>query len=170
MEPTLFSCIPAIPHRLMEDDVYNGYFLPKNAIVLGNAWYAVLWPRRVHKLTLNRVFFLQGNPARRQALPRSLHIQAGALYRTRCRPARSCGRGIRFRLWAASLPRPLDGPLLCLGCSGERALCLPHRKSRARRSRYRTHRRLLSWNPRVRSFFLALDVRGVLKETSLQEP
>jgi len=28
----------AIPHRLMEDDVYNGYFLPKDAIVLGNAW------------------------------------------------------------------------------------------------------------------------------------
>ncbi|KAH8977577.1 CyP450 monooxygenase [Lactarius hatsudake] len=28
----------AIPHRLMEDDVYNGYFLPKNTIVLGNAW------------------------------------------------------------------------------------------------------------------------------------
>jgi hypothetical protein len=30
---------PAIPHRLMEDDIYNGYFLPKNSIVLGNAWY-----------------------------------------------------------------------------------------------------------------------------------
>jgi cytochrome P450 len=28
----------AIPHRLMEDDIYNGYFLPKNAIILGNAW------------------------------------------------------------------------------------------------------------------------------------
>jgi len=28
----------AIPHRLMEDDFYNGYFLPKNSIVLGNAW------------------------------------------------------------------------------------------------------------------------------------
>ncbi|KAI0258094.1 cytochrome P450, partial [Gloeopeniophorella convolvens] len=28
----------AIPHRLMEDDVYNGYFLPKDSIVLGNAW------------------------------------------------------------------------------------------------------------------------------------
>ncbi|KAI9453322.1 CyP450 monooxygenase [Lactarius psammicola] len=28
----------AIPHRLMEDDVYNGYFLPKNSIILGNAW------------------------------------------------------------------------------------------------------------------------------------
>ncbi|KAF8259814.1 CyP450 monooxygenase [Lactarius quietus] len=28
----------AIPHRLMEDDIYNGYFLPKNSIILGNAW------------------------------------------------------------------------------------------------------------------------------------
>ncbi|KAH9043963.1 CyP450 monooxygenase [Lactarius pseudohatsudake] len=28
----------AIPHRLVKDDVYNGYFLPKNSIVLGNAW------------------------------------------------------------------------------------------------------------------------------------
>jgi hypothetical protein len=25
----------------MEDDVYNGYFLPKDAIVLGNAWYVL---------------------------------------------------------------------------------------------------------------------------------
>jgi hypothetical protein len=26
----------------MEDDVYNGYFLPKDSIILGNAWYAAL--------------------------------------------------------------------------------------------------------------------------------
>jgi len=36
----------AIPHRLMEDDVYNGYFLPKNAIILGNAW-AILHDERL---------------------------------------------------------------------------------------------------------------------------
>jgi hypothetical protein len=29
----------AIPHRLVEDDVYNGYFIPKDSIVIGNAWY-----------------------------------------------------------------------------------------------------------------------------------
>lgn len=28
----------AVPHRLMEDDVYNGMFMPKGSIVLGNAW------------------------------------------------------------------------------------------------------------------------------------
>ena len=26
----------------MEDDVYNGYFLPKNSIILGNAWSVIL--------------------------------------------------------------------------------------------------------------------------------
>jgi hypothetical protein len=26
----------------MEDDIYNGYFLPKDAIVLGNAWCVIL--------------------------------------------------------------------------------------------------------------------------------
>jgi hypothetical protein len=36
---TLLFRTTAIPHRLMADDAYNGYFLPKNSIVLGNAWY-----------------------------------------------------------------------------------------------------------------------------------
>jgi hypothetical protein len=46
VELTFLPCVPAIPHRLMEDDVYNGYFLPKDAIVLGNAWYVSLPPSR----------------------------------------------------------------------------------------------------------------------------
>ena len=29
----------------MEDDIYNGYFIPKDSIILGNAWY-VFCPRR----------------------------------------------------------------------------------------------------------------------------
>jgi cytochrome P450 len=29
----------AIPHRLMQNDVYKGYFLPKGTIVAPNAWY-----------------------------------------------------------------------------------------------------------------------------------
>lgn len=28
----------AIPHRVMADDVYNGYFIPKGSIVIGNSW------------------------------------------------------------------------------------------------------------------------------------
>lgn len=27
-----------VPRRLMADDIYNGYLLPKGAIVLGNIW------------------------------------------------------------------------------------------------------------------------------------
>ena len=32
----------AIPHLTTEDDVYDGYFIPKGTIVFGNAWYVVL--------------------------------------------------------------------------------------------------------------------------------
>ncbi|KAL5514193.1 hypothetical protein ACEPAG_2281 [Sanghuangporus baumii] len=28
----------ALPHQLREDDVYEGYYLPKGAIIIGNAW------------------------------------------------------------------------------------------------------------------------------------
>lgn len=29
----------AIPHASMEDDTYNGLFIPKDSLVLGNSWY-----------------------------------------------------------------------------------------------------------------------------------
>ena len=28
----------AIPHRLIEDDVHDGYYLPKGTIVIANVW------------------------------------------------------------------------------------------------------------------------------------
>lgn len=28
----------ALPHRSLEDDEYNGYFIPKGSVVLGNVW------------------------------------------------------------------------------------------------------------------------------------
>lgn len=28
----------AIPHRLIEDDVYEGYYMPKGALVFANTW------------------------------------------------------------------------------------------------------------------------------------
>jgi len=34
----LRSGTSAVPHRLIEDDVYKGYFLPAGSIVIGNAW------------------------------------------------------------------------------------------------------------------------------------
>lgn len=27
-----------LPHRLMQDDEYDGYYIPKGSIVLGNIW------------------------------------------------------------------------------------------------------------------------------------
>lgn len=31
-----------LPHATTADDEYNGYFIPKGSIVMGNVWYAVL--------------------------------------------------------------------------------------------------------------------------------
>lgn len=28
----------ALPHKSLEDDVYDGYFIPKGTLVIGNAW------------------------------------------------------------------------------------------------------------------------------------
>jgi len=34
----LISSTTAVPHRLIVDDVYEGYFLPAGSIVIGNSW------------------------------------------------------------------------------------------------------------------------------------
>lgn len=28
----------AVPHRLTQDDVYRGYFIPRGSTIIGNAW------------------------------------------------------------------------------------------------------------------------------------
>ena len=34
------ACQPlGVPHATTEDDVYDGYFIPKGTVVIGNAWY-----------------------------------------------------------------------------------------------------------------------------------
>lgn len=34
-------CIkPAVHHTSTVDDEYDGYFIPRGAIIMGNAWYA----------------------------------------------------------------------------------------------------------------------------------
>jgi hypothetical protein len=30
-----------LPQKLMEDDYYDGYFIPKGTIVMGNAWFVL---------------------------------------------------------------------------------------------------------------------------------
>lgn len=38
-----FPVLPlAVPHRAMRDDVYKGYFIPKDASVIGNVWSVLL--------------------------------------------------------------------------------------------------------------------------------
>ena len=34
-----------LPHRVMEDDVYGSYFIPKGATVISNIWYMLCLPR-----------------------------------------------------------------------------------------------------------------------------
>ena len=38
----VFRWMPSVPvgvfHRSIEDDEYNGYFIPKGSIVMGNVW------------------------------------------------------------------------------------------------------------------------------------
>ncbi|KZP11706.1 cytochrome P450 [Athelia psychrophila] len=36
--PVPLGWLPSLPHRLMEDDVYNGMFIPKGTLVVGNNW------------------------------------------------------------------------------------------------------------------------------------
>lgn len=35
---TLFKIIKGIPHRALEDDIYNGYLIPKGSIILPHMW------------------------------------------------------------------------------------------------------------------------------------
>ncbi|KAK7437040.1 hypothetical protein VKT23_018856 [Stygiomarasmius scandens] len=53
----------ALPHHSLEDDIYEGYFIPKGATVVGNAW-AILHDEQVyhdpHKFNPDR--FLGQNP------------------------------------------------------------------------------------------------------------
>jgi hypothetical protein len=37
-----FWFISALPHRLMEDDVYKDMHIPKGSLVFGNLWYVLL--------------------------------------------------------------------------------------------------------------------------------
>jgi cytochrome P450 len=30
-----------VPHALREDDLYKGYFIPKNSVIIPNIWYAI---------------------------------------------------------------------------------------------------------------------------------
>jgi cytochrome P450 len=44
----LTSRILGLPHRLVEDDIYEGYLLPKGSIVIANIWYVLRQSRSNH--------------------------------------------------------------------------------------------------------------------------
>lgn len=44
---------PALPHRLIRDDVYEGYMLPGGSILFGNVWYVTSFPFRPSSCSLS---------------------------------------------------------------------------------------------------------------------
>lgn len=90
---TLLCCVD-LPHRLMEDDVYDGMFIPKGSLVFGNIWCG-----RVHLFLshgcgakVNLLFVGQCCAMRRYTLMQSHSSQTGSS--SRARLSRSA-RGIR---------------------------------------------------------------------------
>jgi cytochrome P450 len=52
----------AVPHRSMEDDIYEGHFIPKDSTVIGNAWYDA---HRVDSSWVLTLSSIKGNLTRR---------------------------------------------------------------------------------------------------------
>ncbi|TFK38145.1 cytochrome P450 [Crucibulum laeve] len=53
----------AIPHRLMEDDTYEGYYIPAGSVVVGNAW-AIMYDKEAYGPNTHLFLpdrFMQGN-------------------------------------------------------------------------------------------------------------
>ena len=40
--PFSYLDLLGVPHRVMEDDIYNGYFIPKGSLVIANIWQVLL--------------------------------------------------------------------------------------------------------------------------------
>ena len=107
------------------DDVYNGYFLPKDAIILGNTWYISLPPSRrwqsntwTNNKYLTPLFLPSGQSCMMTFSFRSLHIQAKTHHRIQCRLMCACCHGVCLQLWAASLPWAVGWPMTPAVSSG----------------------------------------------------
>ncbi|KZT09665.1 cytochrome P450 [Laetiporus sulphureus 93-53] len=58
--------IMGVPHRVDEDDIYNGYFIPKGSTVVGNVWAIHMNPERFPnpKAFMPERFYEPGKPSR----------------------------------------------------------------------------------------------------------
>jgi hypothetical protein len=59
-----------VPHRLTEDNIYNGYFIPAGSLVFANIWYGET--SSVPLLCSQRA---SGNQGRSCMIPRGTRIQ-----------------------------------------------------------------------------------------------
>lgn len=106
---TLRSLV-AIPHSLVEDDVYEGYYLPKGSIIVPNNWYVSF---SSSSAMLSK--YSQGNPPRRNTLPRPILLQPRPLHEGRRSESRRPRPELRsFWLRSAHLSRTPYGPRRCL--------------------------------------------------------
>ena len=53
------TCVVGVPHRVTQDDTYNGYFIPAGTNVIANIWYATLH-RPAVQLPLKIHLFIRG--------------------------------------------------------------------------------------------------------------
>ncbi|KAL7282185.1 hypothetical protein ACG7TL_003654 [Trametes sanguinea] len=63
----------AIPHRVIEDDVYNGYYIPKDTIVIANVWRMLHDPETyADPMSFNPERFVAGPGKQPEADPRGM--------------------------------------------------------------------------------------------------
>lgn len=62
---------PALPHATIEDDYYNGYYIPKGSTVIGNVWAIHRDPKRFFNPNsfIPERFYQKGKPTRWDAGP-----------------------------------------------------------------------------------------------------
>jgi hypothetical protein len=68
----------AVPHRVMQDDHYRGYFIPAGATVHLNLWCVLVSSLRSFVPSI-RLVLLQGHVARRFNIPKPRHVRPRAV-------------------------------------------------------------------------------------------
>jgi cytochrome P450 len=61
-----------IAHSASEDDVYEGYFIPKGTVVIGNIWYGFFRART--SIDWSVISYIKAHPSRPRDVPRPRQI------------------------------------------------------------------------------------------------